>query len=277
MRPRGFTPRVEALEDRRCPSVTAVQDGDTLRVTGTGNDTFTVAASGKDAFAVRSGTKLQNFGDVQHVQINLGNGVNDLTVRLDPRVVKHADIQIDGNTATTGTDNVTVNLLSGLVGRERVDIDADLGNGINNFTLGGNLGAAKSATLNGNSHLNLNYEGGSGVDTVKLNFLNINKHANADLNVGLGAGNDSFAMNLPTKGVNGDFDDRSNVDLRVDGGAGDDTATFAGRTSGGDNFHVHVANVEHGNLAQLAEDDDVSGGFDNDNEDDGDNGDNNND
>jgi hypothetical protein len=275
----GFAPRLEVLEDRRCPSVSSVQDHGMLQVTGTGNDTFTVSAIGDRAYSVTSGTTTTQFTDVRQLNINLGSGVNNLTLNIDPRIVDHnANIRIRGNSATTGTDNVNVNLGTGVKGGENVNLHVDLGNGTNNFTLGGSLAAAKAATLTDRSHLNLHYNGGSGVDKVILNFWNLNKRANADLHVNLGAGNDSFAMNMPTSPGNGIFDDRAFINLHVDGGSGNDTATFTGR-SFGRSANLHVQNVENGNLALFSNDhgDNNNNDDDNNNDNNDDHGDNNND
>jgi hypothetical protein len=283
MRPRNrFAPQVELLEQRRVPAITATQTGDTLLVRGTGDDTFDVVATRPGAFRVTpvllgQTPTPQNFAGINDVVINLGGGTNTLNLILPPAAVTNTDVDINGNNATNGTDNVNVNLGSGLTGNEDIHIDADLGNGTNNFTVGGNLGRTRAATLNRNADLHVDYEGGSGVDTVIFNFLNINRGADAQLDIDLGAGNDLFRFNMPLQGPNGVLDDDADVRLNLDGGTGTDTGIFSARAS--DGIDADVRNIERGNLAILAntDDDDDDGDNDDDDDDDNDHGNNNGD
>jgi len=267
-----FAPRVETLESRSCPSVTAVQSGDTLRVTGTGNDILQVVATGDESYRVQSGTPIantgghgyhlsgtpQSFSGVECVMIQLGPGRNYLNLNLGAVPERgQAMVQIYGNgvgeipgsnvTATnTDRNNITVDLGTGLKDHEHVRLDVAPGMGTNRFTLGGTLGRPYGgATLNDRSDLDLDYGGGGGTDSVTLNFFNLNKRSRAELNVNLGGGDDTFRMNLPqTGGGNvGAFDDRALIDLNLDGGPGNDTARFSAKHQG-NQFNANLQNVE---------------------------------
>ena len=112
-------------------------------------------------------------------------------------------------------------------------------------TLGGSQGRLQGATLNDRSNLDLNYQAGGVLDTVTTNFWNINKRANAHLNINLNGGNDKFAMNLPPA-PNGDFDDGANFNLDVNGGGGNSTASFTGTAGRG--FHTNIQDVTNSNI-----------------------------
>src|SRR5688572_24342630 len=75
-------PRLEALEDRSCPSVTAVFTGGVLTLTGDGADdniSVTADAGGALTFTGTATTPTVDLDDVDQIVVDLGGG-NDIAV-----------------------------------------------------------------------------------------------------------------------------------------------------------------------------------------------------
>jgi len=75
-----FLPQLEALEDRCCPSVTVLQDGDTLRIRGNdAPDTVAIVATYGIVTVNANGGQLNSFFGIKNIDIDLEGG-NDAVI-----------------------------------------------------------------------------------------------------------------------------------------------------------------------------------------------------
>jgi hypothetical protein len=164
----------ESLEKRLALAVTATVSAGDLVVQGDANGAVEITSVGTGNFEVRDNGVL--IADSTTL-----TGVND-------------DIQIKLDKSAGADNTVTLNL-----GTQNVDqITANLGNGTNSFTATGGNAAS------------LNYQGGTGADTVTLNTP-----ISGNANVKLGNGANSLTVNSNIGG------------LEVRGGNNADTVTLA--------------------------------------------------
>jgi hypothetical protein len=260
-----FVPRLEALEDRNCPSFIGVQ-GHTLLVIGdssantisimdSGNGMVTGTIDGQSAtgtavhnVVVRAGagddtltyTLSNPLTTSEHFQINMGSGTDSATLDFSPGVTdSHLKVDFTGN---KGDDTLTTKI--GSVMDSHVDFRANLGKGADTFdgTLLGNI--------MGDSAVRFLVEGGKGTDTLGFHAASTNIDAGASLNVNLLGGKDDDTINFDYMGqVNG------RLRLNADGGKGNDTINamttlnagstgeFLGTVKGGQGANTMTFNV----------------------------------
>ena len=108
-----------------------------------------------------------------------------------------------------------------------VDVDANLGDGANTFTLD-----LKSVGFGDHADVSANIAGGLDADTVYANLHDDvgdgTKRSTLAINAELGAGNDKFTANLDYGGQTFRVDDHSVAAIHALGGAGDDTLAVNG-------------------------------------------------
>jgi hypothetical protein len=200
-----FIPCLQALEDRCVPAVTASFSGTTMTLTGDAHDNnITINDNGAS-----SGSNLTTVLD--GVAVTPPQFINTIVIKTG-----------------AGKDNVTYNLRGQLLSDTRalsVDLGADRDSLFVNFS--GN-GLEHSFTpfvgLGPPSSFSLNVQGGSGNDTIGLDFGTGNVSDGSVLNVTVngGGGDDTIAVNYRSilgqgAGING------TVNMDLEGGGGKDT------------------------------------------------------
>jgi len=215
-RPTSFRPRLDVLEDRTCPSVTATQSGNLLFITGNGsNDTVTVTAKAPHQFKVQNaaGTSLGTFSGIAGISANLGNGTN--VAKFEMGQDSQTGVTYTGG---TGIDVVRFDYTNGISNggdHGGLLINANLGDGNNDLTLKTTNG------FSGKSLLHLNVTAGSGNDQVRATNGVLLDDAESHIKANLGAGNNNFAASV----VGMTQDSKFTTDLTT--GAGNDTASVA--------------------------------------------------
>jgi hypothetical protein len=258
-------PRLEALEDRNCPSFIAVKGhtllifgdatADTVSIMDSGNGTVMGTIDGQTA----TGTSIKNIvvhtggGDdtltymltnalttAEHLQINMGSGKDSATLNFSPGIT-NTRLKVD---FTGGRGDDTLTTMFGPIMNSHVNFRANLGKGDDTFdgTLLGNI--------IGDSAVRFLVQGGKGADTLGFHAAATNIDAGAELAVNLRGGKGNDTINVDYAGqLNGEFV------LNTDGGKGDDTITanvtlnagstgeFRGRMRGGPGMDTLTFNV----------------------------------
>ena len=122
-----FRPRLEALENRWCPSCIFTQDGDMLFITGDRtDDRLEIVDHGGRGLQVICDGSSQTFTGITQVVGDLGGGKNNLNVDLDAQT----NVESLSFKSGSGDDLVTAGFgaINGII------IDFDLGAGDDTFT-----------------------------------------------------------------------------------------------------------------------------------------------
>jgi hypothetical protein len=229
----SFVPRLEALEDRNCPSSIAVEGhtllirGDamanTISITDNGNGTMTGTIDGQTAtgtainhVVVHAGggddtltyTLTNPLTTTEHLQIDMGNGQDSATLDFSPGIT-NTRLKVDF-TGHKGDDSLITKF--GPITDSHIDFRSNLGKGADTFdeTLLGNIV--------GDSAVRFLVLGGKGADTLGFHADTTNIDAGAKLDVNLLGGKGNDTINVDYQGVlNG------KLRLNATGGPGNDT------------------------------------------------------
>jgi len=260
-----FVPRLEALEDRNCPTFIGVEGHTLLIIGGPTADTVTIMDSGNGMVTgtldgqTATGTAINNIvvhtgggNDMltytltsplttpEHLQINMGSGMDSATLNFSPGIT-NTRLKVD---FTGGRGDDTLTTMFGPITNSHVNFRANLGKGADTFdgTLLGNI--------MGDSAVRFLVQGGKGADTLGFHADSTNIDAGASLKVNLRGGKGDDTINFDYKGVlNG------RLLLNADGGKGNDTINatatlnagstgeFKGRVRGGQGTNNLTFNV----------------------------------
>ena len=105
-RPAGFVPRLEALEDRWCPSVTLQTNGPELRIQGNAaDDVISITDNGAGRVSVTANGKTSAFTGITQLRIDTGDGNDTIDYQLTGSTVADHLVRID---LGSGTDSVSI-------------------------------------------------------------------------------------------------------------------------------------------------------------------------
>jgi len=229
---RRLRPTLEILEDRSCPSATALFNAGTgvLTITGTNSeDNVAVIAKGDGTlfFSGFNNAPTVNTADVIRINLDLRGGEDSAMFDFSGAANLSALTAINV-TANSGEDSIFIdsgdNAVNATLGVRigtgaRLDANVNLGSAADTFNV-----AVNSMATAGSFTLDLN--AGAGGDTVGVNFGTVAQNATVDLNVNLdasssGADSDTFSL---TGGV---LARNANLILDVTGQGGTDTVNVS--------------------------------------------------
>ena len=244
--PHRFRPTLDVLEDRCVPSVSVVQNGNTLKIvdpdTNGADHTISVNQSALGQFVVQVDSgPIGTFNGVANIDANLGQDSDTLNFFTTGHSNHGPSGYLSGNltvTAGDGNNNVSEDL-SGIKG----NVSVNEGKGNDNVEVNG--------VINGNLSVNQvdssTKGGGPRGSSVEVDSLSV---INGNLSVTQGDGPDDTADvfgatvggNLSIKQGNGDSDHASvdsamvggNLSINQGNGAGDSINQSGGSQGGGD-------------------------------------------
>jgi hypothetical protein len=199
-----FVPRLEALSDRWCPSVTVQRFGSELWVLGNGAaDTVSVTDNGQGQVSVTADGRTVTRTGVKQIQVRTGAGDDVVNYTLTGPATRESRLKIDlgsGNdTATLEADGVR------LGARVEVDVNGGLGNDA----------ITADYAVEADNRFRIRLDGGLGNDTVTGTVaLAAGSTGEVEARVTGGLGNDRLTLN-----VTGTADE---LEARLDGDTGFD-------------------------------------------------------
>ncbi|HMC66303.1 MAG TPA: hypothetical protein VKI65_15305, partial [Gemmataceae bacterium] len=208
-----FVPRLEALEDRSCPSCTTNLVGNTLTVLGDqAANTIQLTDDGTGTIKITcDGGAEESFAGVTNIVLRSGASGDTVTYELtgDRSGELNLDIALQ-----QGADQFNANLNASLLAGAKLDITVNAGNGADTLNLTATnanvaAGAELGVTLNGNNakdqttfdfqgnidgQLELRAEAGNGVDSIAADVAgDIAAGGKLVMFFGAGNGQDSIA------------------------------------------------------------------------------------
>jgi hypothetical protein len=214
-----FVPRLEALGDRWCPSVTVQRFGSELWVLGNGAaDTVSIMDNGQGQVSVTADGRTVTRTGVKQIQVHTRGGDDAVDYTLTGPATRESRLKIDlgaGNdTATLEADGVR------LGARVEVDVNGGLGNdtitadyavevdnrfrirldgGLGNDTVTGTVALAAGST----GEVEALVTGGLGDDRLTLNVTGTADELEARLDGGLGTDPSASTPNVRLRVVEG--------------------------------------------------------------------------
>jgi hypothetical protein len=202
-RPAGFVPRVEVLEDRRVPTCTAVQFGNTLNIDGTArSDTIQIGDSGSGSLSLlcdgdptprlfsgvvqvnvrtRAGNDLVHYdllgsiASLHGLSVNFGSGPHQtdrFVAFLNGKTLFSGANYFIGVSGGRGSDNLSVN--TGLDPNRTLVTTLSQGLVIPPFVAfqpgSTNFGTAPAVNIQPNALFRLNLAGGRGTNKIAVNY-----------------------------------------------------------------------------------------------------------
>ncbi len=193
---------IEQLEVRIVPTVSVIQDGGQLTITGDSsgaksNDNVTITGTDPSKVDVTHDGTTESFTDVTDITVNTKKGKDTVTV---------VDLDIEGDlSVNTGSGQDVVDFIGGegTIGgdlsvstgtaSDKVTLDTIIVGGITNVKLGDHKDTliVSGSTFEGDLSINT----GSGQDTVSISDSHIgNSEAGGDLSVSTGTASDKVTL-----------------------------------------------------------------------------------
>jgi hypothetical protein len=199
-----FTPRLETLGPRWCPSVTVQANGPELRIEGNdAADAVVITDNGQGGVTVTADGRTRTFNGISQIRVDTRGGNDTVDYRLTGSTTAQSRVRID---LGGGADTATVRAAGVRLGAE-AEVEV---NGV-----GGADTITADYAVEVDSRFRLRLDGGSGNDTVTANLA-------------LAAGS-TGAVEALAKGNDGDDRLTLNVtgatgslDAKIDGDAGFD-------------------------------------------------------
>jgi hypothetical protein len=212
MKANPFVPRLEALEDRCCPSASIVIQGHTMIIHGSdAADIITVRDDGHGAVTASvqspSGLTKGQGSDIRAIAIYGGKGGDKVDFALTGQLVTNLNLAVH---LGKGGDTASLDFGAG-INADDVDVDVDGGSG-------NDLVTAKVGNVTGS---NLSFADclGAGADMLDLTLQGkVTGHSHVKVTGNAGTGNDSEQVHAT--GL--DIGDDSTVAVTLNGGKGSD-------------------------------------------------------
>jgi hypothetical protein len=154
-----FTPRLETLGERWCPSVTIQANGSELRIEGNGaDDAVTITDNGQGQVTVTADGRTRTFNRIREIRVDTRGGNDTVDYQLTGSTTAQSRVRIDlGN----GTDTATVRAAGVRLGAE-AEVEVNGGSGDDSITA--------DYAVEVDSRFRLRLDGGNGNDTITANL-----------------------------------------------------------------------------------------------------------